>query len=222
MNVDNKVVARLEELITRGEQVLATRRDPPGNSIGFDATVNSELAHQWFTSAQNILSRVFGSESEHYRNFAAQPGKQGLTFSPTKRAQGVLRAALEDYQQGHLFKLRELIEAEVFSDLLDQAEALLSAGYFAPAAVVSGAVLEDGLRRLATRSNVTVPDPPKLDRVNAELAKAGIYSKLVQKRLTAIADIRNSAAHGSWTAFTPNDVAEMHAWVTRFMEEYLS
>lgn len=222
MRVDQKVTARLTELIQRGEAVLATRRNPPSNSYGLDATVDSEMAHQWFTSVQNILTRVFGPESEHYRNFSAQPEKRGLTYSPALRAQGVLRAALEDYDRGYLFKLKELVEAEVFSDFLDQAKALIDAGYLAPAAVLVGTVLEDGLRRLASREKLDLPDNPKLDRVNGALAKAGTYSKLVQKRITAVADIRNSAAHGKWEAFTGEDVKDMHAWVGRFLEEYLS
>jgi hypothetical protein len=221
VNVDRTVIARLKELIQRGDAVLATRRDPPSNSIGFDSRVDGQLAHQWFTSVQNILARVFGEKSEHYRNFSMQSGTQGLSYSPTRRALGVLKAALEDYEQGYLFNLRELVEAEVFSDLLDQARALLAAGYFMPAAVLVGAVLEDALRRLALRADIELPEIPKLDRVNAQLAKAGLYSKLAQKRITAIADIRNSAAHGDWTAFSADDVNEMHAWVSRFLEEHL-
>ena len=169
----------------------------------------------------NVLSRVFGADSEHYKNFSSQPIGQGLTYSPTRRAFGVLQAALEDYEQGYLFNLRELIEAEVFSDFLDQSETLISAGYYAPAAVVIGSVLEDSLRRLAERAELELPDKPKLDRVNSVLAKAGVYPKLTQKRITAFADIRNSAAHGEWDAFGGKDVKDMHAWVSRFIEQHL-
>ena len=221
MNVDQKIVSRIKELIDRGDALLATRRDPPRNSIGFDARVDGQLAHQWFTNVQNLLARVFGQDSEHYQNFSKQPGKQGLSYSPVRRSLGVLKAALEDYEQGYLFKIKELVEAEVFSDFLDQASALIEAGYFAPAAVVVGAVLEDGLRRLAFRSNLELPEIPKLDRVNAELAKAGVYSKLIQKRITALADIRNSAAHGDWKAFNEEDVKDMHKWTCRFLEQHL-
>lgn len=222
MNVDEKVTIRLRELIERGEAVLATRRAPPRNTIGFDAFVDSQLAYQWFTSVQNVLSRVFGADSEHYKNFSSQPIRQGLTYAPTRRALGVLQAALEDYEQGYLFNLRELIEAEVFSDFLDQSETLISAGYYAPAAVVIGSVLEDSLRRLAERAELELPDKPKLDRVNSVLAKAGVYPKLTQKRITAFADIRNSAAHGEWDAFGGEDVKDMHAWVSRFIEQHLT
>ncbi len=49
----------------------------------------------------------------------------------------------------------------------------------------------------------------KLDKTNADLAKAGVINKLVQKQITAWADIRNSAAHGRAHQFKPDDVASM-------------
>ena len=58
-------------------------------------------------------------------------------------AAGILRAAREDYANGYLFDIKQLIAAEVFDDLLEQAEHLLDAGYQEAAAVLAGAVLED-------------------------------------------------------------------------------
>jgi hypothetical protein len=217
MSVDAKVADRLAELIQVGDSVLATRKPPPSNTIGFDASVNSQAAYQWFTSVQNILSRVFGTTSEHYKNFVALNSK-GLTFSPVNRAQGVLRAAHDDFIRGFLFDVRRLIEAEVFDDFLDQASALFDAGYDQAAAVVAGSVLEDGLRRLCSAHSISLPDKPKLDGINSELAKNGVYSKLTQKRITAIADIRNSAAHGKNDQYTSADVGESIGWIRQFLE----
>lgn len=56
--------------------------------------------------------------------------------------------------------------------------------------------------------------------MNAELAKAAVYTKLVQKRITAIADIRNNAAHGNWNEFKPEDVEDSIDWIARFIEEH--
>ena len=58
--------------------------------------------------------------------------------------------------------------------------------------------------------------------MNADLAKAGVYNKLVQKRVTTLADLRNKAAHGEWTAFGEQDVREMVSAVRRFMEKFLA
>ncbi len=185
-----------------------------------DAGVNSELAHQWGTSCLNLLSRVFGLDSVHYKNFEAQYPKF-RDYSPVNRALGILRAAKDDYEQGYLFNTRILIEADVFDEFLEQAGHLLDSGYYQPAAVVIGSVLEDGLRKLCARHDIPLPAKPKLDTMNATFAKQGVYSKLTQKRITALADIRNKAAHGEWDEFTETDVENMLRDVRQFMEEHL-
>src|SRR5437867_5403331 len=72
----------------------------------------------------------------------------------------------------NLFDTRKRIQAEVFDDFLEQAEHFLKDGYFQVAAVIAGAVLEDGLRKLCARQHITLPAQPKLDWMNAELAKS--------------------------------------------------
>jgi len=219
VNVDEKIQNQLDELIRGGEAVLAGRRS--SGIFGVDAYVDSQLAYQWATSVQNLLARVFGQDSEHYKNFSSQIGTH-LTFSPVNRAQGILKAARDDCANGRLFDLRRLVEAEVFDDLLEQSEHLLASGYYQPAAVVAGCVLEDGLRKLCEKNGVVLSSKPKLDTMNAELAKAGLFSKLVQKRVTTLAELRNKAAHGQWNEFTEADVREMVTAVRRFMEEYFA
>jgi hypothetical protein len=123
-------------------------------------------------------------------------------YSPTTKALGILRSAKEEYEHGLLFETRVLIEAEVFDNFLEQAEHLLGAGYFQPAAVIVGSVLEDGLRKLCQRKGISITAKPKLDQMNADLAKQGVYNQLVQKRITMLADIRNKAAHGNWSEFS--------------------
>jgi hypothetical protein len=218
MKPDEKIQNRLAELIEMGERVLATKRSLGPNVIG-DYRVDSQLAYQWATSVQNLLARVFGPTSEHYKNFKAQVGSH-LSFSPTYRAQGILKAAKDDYDNGHLFELRRLLEAEVFDDFLGQAEHLLVSGCYQPAAVVAGCVLEDGLRKLCDAHGINLPPRPKLDAMNAELAKAGVFSKLVQKRITALVELRNKAAHGQLGEFSQDDVREMVNAVRRLMEEH--
>ena len=208
MKIDEKIIHRMEELIETGKKVLSTKRDPPSNYIGFDSRVNSQDAYQWFTSAQSLLSRVFGKDSEHYRNFTEMNGEKGLTYSPVFRAVGILKASKDDYEYDHLFNVQRIIEAEVFDDFLDQSKNLLTAGYHAPAAVICGSVLEDALRKMCNEKSIVLPKKPKLDWMNSELAKTGLYNKLTQKKITAFADIRNNAAHGNWDQFDKEDVEE--------------
>lgn len=114
--------------------------------------------------------------------------------------------------------MRDLVEAEVLDDFLKQAQFTLNSGYFQSAAVIAGCVLEDSLRKLCVKFSVDVSTRPKLDQMNSDVAKAGAYNKLVQKRITALADLRNKAAHGQWDQFTKADVEEMLSAVRRFVE----
>lgn len=220
MEAKEKIAIRLDELLQMGEKLLSTRRSAPANVIGGDR-IDSQLGHQWVTSVQNLFVRVFGENSEHYKNFSKLVEKN-LNYSPVYSAQGILKAAKDDFEKDQLFDVRQLIEAELFDEFLEQAEHLLEAGYFQPAAVLAGSVLEDGLRKLCQKRNIEIPEKPKLDTLNANLAKEGVYSKLVQKRITALADLRNKAAHGQWDEFAKEDVEEMLPAIRRIMEEYLS
>ena len=220
MIVDQKVLFRLDELINVGEKVLSTRRSPGPNVLG-DDRVDTQIAYQWATSVQNLLARVFGQNSEHYKNFVKQTEKR-MSYSPAYCAQGILKAAKDDFEQGYLFNVKKLIEAEIFDDFIEQGEHLNKLGYFQAAAVVIGCVLEDGLRKLCHSNSIPIADKPKLDKMNADLSKAGIYNKLTQKKITAIADLRNKAAHGQWDQFNKDDVEDMIRSVRRFMEDFFS
>jgi hypothetical protein len=56
--------------------------------------------------------------------------------------------------------------------------------------------------------------------MNAELAKKGVYSVLMQKRITSLADTRNKAAHGQWNDFSSADVEDMLKHVRDFLTDY--
>jgi hypothetical protein len=189
--LDQRILDKLEELVLFGERVKRSRYDRSSEDILYmgDDGVDYELAHHWGTSCLNLLSRVFGSESVHYRNFEIL-FPRFHDYSPIMQALGVLRAARDDYEEGFLFDTRILIEAEVFDDFLERAENLLNSGYFQPAAVVIGSVLEDGLRKLCARHNIPITNP-KLDIMNANLAKQGVYNKLT--RCAGFQSVRSSA-----------------------------
>ena len=130
------------------------------------------------------------------------------------RLKAVVSAAQDDYEGGYLMKIRDLIQANVFDNELEQAEELFHSGYSTASAVITGVVLETTLRQMCADNGIAIG---KLDKMNADLAKAGVYNRLVQKQITALADIRNSAAHGNDTAFSPADVDNMIREVRRFI-----
>ena len=183
--------------------------------------VDVQLANQWLASCLSLIGRTFGEKSIHYNRLTVQ-----FTNYPkwpnVEQALGVLISAREDYAKDALFDIKNLVEAELFEDFLEQAEHLMANGYCGPAAVVAGSVLEDALRRICQREGITLPEKPKLDWMNAELAKHGTYNKFTQKKLTSLADLRNSAAHGTWDDFDKGDVGDMIESARTFMMKYFS
>lgn len=175
---------------------------------------------EWTVKALSLLNKSCGDNSEHYKAFTKnnETGIYSTYLETLERLRAIFLAAKEDYEGGYLKNTRSLIQAEVFDSELEQAAELLRAGYKSPAAVVAGTVLETALRELCDQNSLT---HGKLDKMNADLAKAGIYNKLYQKRITALADIRNSAAHGKPEEFTEKDVEDMLRDIERFLAEQL-
>lgn len=212
---------RFGELSDQLQSLIDSKR-PYTNSFGRQChEIDSDALIEWSVKARNLLSKVCGPESEHYRSFLENEKtvSYDLYLDKLMRIRAVFLAAKEDFEGGYLRSVRTLVQAEVFDSELEQARALFKGGYVTAAAVISGVVLETTLRELCDRTGIP---HGKLDKMNADLAKAGVYNRLVQKRTTALADIRNSAAHGKPEEFSDADVESMIKDVERFIAEHLT
>jgi len=221
MKTPDFVSKRFEELIAEGRQVLARCG---WNGYEFQTHWPPEDAYLRFrTEAMNLVRRSCGEDSDHYRELRrlAESKDSANSGIYLVHAIGMVEAAKKDFDAGLLTDMRALITAEVFADFIEQAEHLLEAGFYVPAASLTGAVLEDTLRKLCEKNNLSVPASTKIDRLNADLVKTGIYDKLIQKRITAIADIRNNADHGHFDKFRREDVEDMVKWVRSFTADFL-
>jgi|ERR1051325_1044709 hypothetical protein len=230
MGVDQKILERFDELLREGKRVSQTRtpvtggfpvpyrrgmvRNPP------DEKVDSESAIEWGLRCLNLLKRATSVESDYYKRFQEESVGFDSISSVTciSAALAVLRAAKSDYENGELSEVRLLIEAEVFDDFLEQASNLLSTGYYGPAAVIAGIVLEEGLRRHCNQNGVAIRPKAMIGEMNDSLAKSGLYNNVMKQKIATVATIRNHAAHGQWSEFDSKDVEQMIDWVQLFME----
>ena len=105
-----------------------------------------------------------------------------------------VQAARRDYDDGMLFDLRAMVAAEVLGGFIEQAQALLVQGYYAPAASLAGAVLEDTLRKLCDVKSIPYPEKTTINFLNTELTRATVYDLLINKQIIAYADIRKGLA----------------------------
>ncbi len=210
-------VKRFSELAEQLEAVDAAKRSsasPVTGAVSFYVDQNALL--NWKVKAKTLLINTCGESSHHLTSFIAAERATGFStnYDILKQLRAVFLAAKEDFEGGYLNSIRNLVQAEVFTSELEQAEQLLSSGYASAAAVIAGVVLETTVRNLCSDRDIV---HGKLDKMNADLAKAGAYNSIQQKRITALAGIRNAAAHGNKDEFNPADVRGMIDDVERFL-----
>ena len=174
MKLDAQVSERIQGLIEKGQAVLVT------HEWGQDDLALSPHV-EWSTQALVYLTQVFGSAHHYTKHFERRTIGAYTRRLGAEVGLAILRAASEDVKHGYLGNLQQMAAAEVFSDFLDQVDYLLEHGHKAAAATVAGAVLENGLRSLAARSDVAVKERDDLTALNNKLAEKTVYSRLRQQ-----------------------------------------
>ncbi len=210
---------RFEELSRQADAIEASKkgeRSRSGNTVYY---VDQDELINWTVKVRHLIASVCGQDSQHFVSFEKfeKPYAGATNHQIFHRQRAVFLATKEDYEGGYLTRIRDLIQAEVFESELEQAEELLNTGYLTAAAVIAGVVLETSLRQLCLDKNIATGS---LDRMNADLAKLGVFSKLIQKQITALADVRNKAAHGHSNQFVKADVTNMIRDVTRLVVDF--
>jgi hypothetical protein len=222
MTVEKSVLLRSEEILKKGETILA---GPKHEDFGVIFVDGAEVAG-FRTMGLSFIGKVFGHDHSSYKEFdSATSGMYRNSIGQFSTAISVYGAVHNDLMSGWIGNLRHLLRAEVFSDFLDMAEHLLEQGYKDPAAVMIGSVLEDHLRQLATQHNIRLTQtgqngkvsPKKADTLNGDLRNQNVYNKLDQKQVTAWLDLRNNAAHGHYGEYTAEHVKMMLAGVLDFI-----
>lgn len=237
--VRDRLLARLESLIAESQRVLDTRQERMGEARvkTFEGEVISRAPNyevvdmsvmvNWTTKCVNVLNIILPRNSPNRNVIEAfqkyrQPGP-GLVHQLV----GQLSAVRDDFRDGFLDDAWSMLVAEVSADYLAQSDALLQEGYYVPAAVLAGAVLEASLRTLCDRE-----DPPistvmpngrrkTLSVYIDDLKKAGVYNEARAKELRAWSAIRNHAAHGEFDQFSEEQVSNMLAGIQSFLAEYV-
>jgi hypothetical protein len=216
----------LKDIETRIDQLIAQTETALRNARRSQYTTNTAMSPEEWTGLRAaglaFIESTFGREHSYYEEFNKRVDNSWDYNG--KYALGILTAIRDQIKGGWIETAKGLVTAEVFADFLEMAEHLLDEKYKDPAAVMVGSVLEEHLRQLCIASSLPVEElsqgrmiPKKADTLNADLAKAGRYSKLDQKQITAWLDLRNKAAHGKYSEYVYEQVVLMLAGVRDFV-----
>lgn len=111
---------------------------------------------------------------------------------------GVLEAIKDAIDNDWLVTVEDLVYAEAFSDLLEQAEHLFAEGYFLAAGVLGRAVLEEHLRKWCEHAHcIPAKTKPTMADCKAALYKHNHINKIEQAQVEAMAAVGNEAAHNT-------------------------
>ena len=212
-----QIARRFVELNQQLEQILASKATRISSVHGTSREhIDSNLVLNWGVKVKSLFERLGVEATSQLRLFidAEKYKSMESEFSRLKRLRAIFLATKEDFEGGYLVSYRSLIQADVFTSELEQAEELLKSGYATAAAVIAGVVLETTLRDLCSAHDL---EHGSLNKMNDDLAKVGAYNASQKKRITALAAIRNSAAHGKPEEFSAADVKGMIDDVERFL-----
>ena len=212
-----------DAIVTRIDALAATGRRVAGmNTMSVTGRYSAEFHASfagWRAQATTCVADIAGRDSPYYERFVEDTKAEYPRVAGEGAA--ILEALSADVAGGYLRRQAELVAVEVFSDFLDMAEHLLDVGYHVPAASLVGAVLEDGLRRLAGRHELKVGPSDDIAALNNRLASKNVYSNLVRKQVDLWSATRNAADHGIFDDVKPASVRDMHGGVLTFLGERL-
>lgn len=207
-----------QQLVVEGKRVVETQFEArePNVIYGDGPPVYVELQPyaKWRAGCLNLL-RILGVAAKPWD---AAFSLQGNSAVSAIRMLGTLEAIEEAIQNGLLVTYGDIVRSETFDSLLDQADYLLSEGYYLAAGALGRAVLEEHLRSWCDVANCTPAKArPTLDAYGKALYAAKEYSKSVMKHVDSMTGFGNDAAHNN-----PDLKAEDIARLLRDVREFLA
>ena len=212
-NLKEKYLQRIQQLLDKANFIIR-------NQEKSNVDVLSRY-HEWKSGCKSLLANVVGKEDDYYQDFVENT-KLPTIRHPVEVGVGTLTALKEDIELGLLVKVQTWVLAEVFSDFLEMAEHLLESRHKDPAALLIGAVLENGLRKLAKKTITPLKPRDDISAVNMKLADKKIYNKLTQSQIQTWKKLRDNASHGEFDDYDDKEVKDFLVWTKGFLEKHLS
>lgn len=210
----NIVLSNATELT---QNIIALAKKKSSAKYIIEAEWHSEL----YVSLKQTILDLSPSNSE-YKKIA-----DSITapFNSIKVTQlyGVLISLKKAYENNFLTNINEMIDAELFTDILEQAEYLLSQNYIRASAVVAGVSLESHLRKLADKNSIPISNDGKYknaDSLNNELYKNNIIDKTSSKSVTSWLGLRNDGAHPESKEIDEKNVKLIIEGIKLFIQKY--
>jgi hypothetical protein len=210
-----RMTLRLQQILGLGQMALALSKEGVTTPVG--------EYQEWRLASMSYLETTLGPANRYYKFFAERISPQTHFSSTVDEGLGILRAVKGELEFGPLPNFEGLISGRIFEDFLDMAQHLLDENYIEVVPSLVGAVLEDGLRRIARNHDIPVrEDSENITSLNTKLADNNIYTNFIRKKVVVWAAVRNNADHGKFADNSEQDVRQMLDGVRDFLNTHLT
>lgn len=229
MAVDKQEALRhLDDILKRRGQLHGRKKDQ-----GHHGLVQEDIAFL-VTLYRSAIDRYAPPRSQYrllLREVRLKKYEKNAEYLRLLDYEGVVRGLRDDVADDRLKTFSELVHADLFDGMLMAADHLLGEGYIDIAAVMAGGVLEEHLRKLCDKHNISrgklntrtkKQEPLMLQGLNDTLAskKNLVYPRSDQSQIEGWTKIRNDPAHGKYNQHTDTEVRLMIQGIRHFISRY--
>lgn len=216
----------LDRLNSLGEEgrILANKSLPVNDYDPLDIDIiHYAKCHSWWLSCLNLLRSFFGVEHYFYTNFKrAKTGWQkhvsNDVIQPVEypqedmvKAYAVLRYIKNEFELGLVTDAKHLYEADLFSDVLEQAFELAEKNYLVGAAVYCRLIIENFIDDMCRIKGVELEDKEKISSKLVKLRKKEVFDLPTERMIQSRYDIGSFAVHGNeeFKKYTKEDIIDL-------------
>jgi hypothetical protein len=202
-------------LIDEGVELRTKAVETKTSSFTSDWFVPIDEFAKWRTSCRLLMMQL-GSFANPWNDVLAADDVRNNRRTVDAML-GALKSVSENVSHGRLARFEDIVFAEAFSNLFEQAEYLLDKGYYLAAGVLFRATLEEKLRRMCDAFGcVPQKQRPTISDYNQALYTGQHVDKLVFKGVDEMSAIGNDAAHGKST-LTVADIERLKGNLADFL-----
>jgi hypothetical protein len=215
--VNPEILRRFEDLIAEGQSLWSDFQDSPG-------TIMDPVRFTcWTTSCLNLLDRLSVSTNRFVTEFEAWAKRRPGIEINIGASLGVLTAAQNEYRKGFAIDYHLAVASAVFGDLLAQADYLHEKGYLQASVVLAGAALEEAMKLRARAIPIELKGKETMIPLTHILKRpdVGVLTELQSKRIEAVAQVRNDAAHGDAFDYKDDDIMRTLRDIREFIQQIL-
>jgi hypothetical protein len=213
------LIKEVQRLIAEGQQVTSTKFDAGMGGVKYMGSrptgVELYAFSRWQAGCKNLL-RLLGEYADPWKKtFDGNNAAANAT-----RMLATLEAIEHAISSGLLVSVEDMVRAESFNGLLDQADFLHQQNFFVAGGVLGRAVLEEHLRSWVANAAIAISKvKPTLNDFKDALYKDKKFTVSVLKHIEAMAAVGNDAAHNK-PELTSADVTRMLRDVREFIAKH--